>query len=131
MPDHFSLLYNIGLSIFQHHHVPTHNLSFCKKSLHIPPPYKNARILEKGTQDNLINWTEISREITGGRSWQDHGLTWAAVKGPHYNTCLEGILAATGENGEREIIWDFHKGRKQIQNLQVRSPNKDPRTPPR
>ena len=74
-----------------------------------------ARMLEKGIQDKLINQGEKTRETTGGRSWRDHGLTWAAVKGPHYNTCLEEILAATGENGEREIEWNFHRGRKRIQ----------------
>ena len=62
-----------------------------------------ARILEKRVQDDLIIQTEKTKEITGGRSWQDHGLTWAAVKGAHYNTCLEEILAAMGENGERDI----------------------------
>ena len=77
-----------------------------------------ARILEKGTQDNLINRAEDSREITRGRSWQDHGLTWAAVKGTHYNIRLEEILAAIGENGERQITWDFTRERKQLHTLQ-------------
>ena len=31
------------------------------------------------------------------------------MKGPHYNTCLEGILATMGENGEREISWNFDR----------------------
>ena len=57
----------------------------------------------------LISQAEDTRERLGGRSWQDHGLTWAAVKPPHYNSCLEEILAAMGENGEREIPWNFDR----------------------
>ena len=76
-----------------------------------------ARILEKGVQDDLIDKAEETRERIGGRSWKDHGLTWAAVKGPHYNTCLEEILAAMGENGERRIEWDFTRERKQLHTL--------------
>ena len=41
-----------------------------------------ARILEKGTQGDLIQEAEETRVTTGkGRSWQDHNLTWAAVTG--------------------------------------------------
>ena len=61
-------------------------------------------------------WNQ-SRPKSGGRSWKDHGLTWVAVKGPHFNTCLEEILAATGENGERQIEWDFTRKRKKIHTL--------------
>ena len=39
-----------------------------------------ARILGKGVQDNLINQVEETRRRLGGRSWQDHGLAWAATK---------------------------------------------------
>ena len=77
-----------------------------------------AMILEKGTQDDLIHEAEETRATTGkGRSWQDHNLTWAAVKGVHYNTCLEEILANMGENGERQITWDFTRERKQLHTL--------------
>ena len=76
-----------------------------------------ARILEKGVQDALMEKAEETRERIGGRSYKDHGLTWAAVKGPHYNMCLEGILAVMGENGERSIEWDFTRKRKQIHTL--------------
>ena len=68
-----------------------------------------ARILEKGVQDDLINQAEETRRRLGGTSWQDHGLAWAAAKSPHYNSCLEEILAAMGENGEREIPWNFDR----------------------
>ena len=50
----------------------------------------------------------------------DHPITWGPVRGPHYNTSLEEILASMGENGEREIEWDFHRGRKQTHNIQSR-----------
>ena len=90
-----------------------------------------ARILEKGIQDNLINRTEKTREAIGKRSWQDHNLTWAAVKGPHYNTCLEEILASMGENGEREIVWDFDRGKKSMHNLQHRNPEIGTKDTPR
>ena len=76
-----------------------------------------ARILEKGTQDGLISQAENTQAKKGGRSWQDHALTWAAVKGQHYNSCLEEILAATQENGERQIEWDFPREGKQIHSL--------------
>ena len=83
-----------------------------------------ARILEKAS--DLINRVRDTRETVGGRSWQDHSLTWAAVKGKHYNTCLEGILAAMGENGERQIMWNFSRERKQVNNLRIRDlGNKD------
>lgn len=59
-----------------------------------------ARVLEKGTQGGLINKVKNSQ---GGRNWQDHALTWAA--------------AATQENGERQIDWDFPWERKQIHSL--------------
>ena len=39
------------------------------------------------------------------------------MKGPHYNTCLEGILATMGENGERSIEWDFTRERKRLHTL--------------
>ena len=68
-----------------------------------------ARILEKGVQNDLISQAEDTRERIGGRSWQDYGLAWTAVKPPHYNACLEEILAAMGENGEREIPWNFDR----------------------
>src|SRR5258705_12399418 len=68
-----------------------------------------ARSLEKGVQGDLIKQVEGVRAIIGGRNWQDHGLTWAAVKPPHYNTYLEEILASMGENGEREITWDVDR----------------------
>ena len=77
-----------------------------------------ARILEKGIQDDLIKQAEDNREKIGGRCWKDHSLTWAAVKGHHYNTCLEQILAATGENGERQIQWGFTRERKELHTLQ-------------
>ena len=76
-----------------------------------------ARILEKGIQDDLIRQAEDNQRKRRGRDWKDHGLTWAAVKGPHYNTCLEEILAATGENGERKIEWDFPRERKKTHTL--------------
>ena len=77
-----------------------------------------ARILEKGTtQNDLINQVENTQAKRGGRSWKDHTLAWAAVKGRHYNTCLEEILAATQENGERQIEWDFPRERKQLHTL--------------
>ena len=78
-----------------------------------------ARILEKGTQNNLIQKAEDTRVTTGakGRSWQDHVLTWAAVKGTHYNTCLEEILSSMGENGERKIPWDFDRKAHKAQAL--------------
>ena len=75
------------------------------------------RVLEKETQDRLINQVENIQERRGGRNWQDHALTWAAVKGPHYNMCLEEILAAIQENGERQIEWDFTRERKQTHTL--------------
>ena len=79
----------------------------------------SARILEKGIQDNLIEETEIYRG--NGRSWKDHSLAWAHVpRHRQYNTCLEEILATMGENGEREIPWDFDRGTKQIRNLEHR-----------
>ena len=42
---------------------------------------------------------------------------WATIKGNHYNTCVEEILAATGENGERQIDWDFTRERKETHTL--------------
>ena len=79
-----------------------------------------ARVLEKGVQEDLINQAEKVRETAGGRSWQDHSLTWAAIKGPHYNTCLEEILATMGENGERRIQWNFSRERRRTHNIQSR-----------
>ena len=78
-----------------------------------------ARILEKGTPDNLIQKAEETKVTTGtrGRSWQDHGLTWAAVKGTHYNTCLEEILSSMGEIGERKIPWNFDRKARNAQAL--------------
>ena len=76
-----------------------------------------ARILEKGVQDGLITRVQNTQETKGGRNWKDHALTWAAVKGKHYNTCLEEILATTQENGERQIEWEFPRERKQIHSL--------------
>ena len=52
-----------------------------------------------------------------GRSWQDHGLTWAAVKGAHFNTCLKEILSSMGENGERKIPWDYDRKARNAQAL--------------
>ena len=72
----------------------------------------SARLLEKGVQDNLVAKTAETRETVGGQDWTDHSGAWIPVKKPHYNTCLEGILASMGENGERTITWDFHRGRK-------------------
>ena len=68
-----------------------------------------ARILEKGTQENLITRTTETRNAEGGRDWKDHSAAWIPVKKPHFNTCLEGNLAAIGENGEREIPWNFNR----------------------
>ena len=59
-----------------------------------------ARILEKGVQNNQIHKAEETRESIGGRSWKDHGLPSAAVKGSYYNTSLEEILASMRENGK-------------------------------
>ena len=53
------------------------------------------------------------------------------MKKPHYNTCLEEILASMGENGERAITWDFQRGRKQIRNLQHRDPELGTKDTPR
>ena len=39
-------------------------------------------------------------------------------QGPSLQYSLEEILASMGENGEREIEWDFHQGRKQTYNVQ-------------
>ena len=80
-----------------------------------------ARILEKGVQDNLMNRTTETRDTRGGRDWTDHSAAWIPVKKPHFNTCLEEILASTGENREREIVWDFHRRTKQIWNLEHRN----------
>ena len=66
-----------------------------------------ARILEKGTQEDLITRTTETRNEEGGRDWKDHSAAWIPIKKPHFNTCLEEILAVTGENGEREISWNF------------------------
>ena len=66
-----------------------------------------ARVLEKGVQNSLIRRMEEVRESVGLRSWKDHSVTWAPIKNPHYNTSLEEILASVGENGERELEWDF------------------------
>ena len=90
-----------------------------------------ARILEIGTQDDLITRTAETREAEGGRDWGDHSAAWVTIKKPHYNTCLEEILASTGKNREREIVWDFHRGKKQIQNLQRRDPELGTRDTPR
>ena len=80
-----------------------------------------ARILEKGTQNNLIQRAKETRVTIGkGQSWQDHNLTWVAVKDIHYNTCLEEILANIGENGERHIMWDFTQERKQLYTMHTR-----------
>ena len=79
-----------------------------------------ARILEKGVQDDLIHKTEETMEVVGGRSWMDHSAAWIPVKGPHYNTSLEEILTSMGENGEKEIEWDFHRGRQPARNIQSR-----------
>ena len=68
-----------------------------------------ARVLEKGTQEDLITRTTETRNEEGGRDWKDHSAAWIPVRKPHYNTCLEEILSATGENGEREIPWDFNR----------------------
>ena len=76
-----------------------------------------ARILEKGTQDDLITKVTDTRNTEGGRDWMDHSAAWVPVKKPHYNTCLENILAATGENGERQIGWDFPREKKKIHTL--------------
>ena len=81
-----------------------------------------ARILEKGVQEDLMSRIRETREKVGDRDWTDHSAPWIPVKRPHYNTSLEEILASTGENGEREIDWDFHRERKQILNLQHRDP---------
>ena len=72
----------------------------------------SARILEKGLDDDLMAKTTETRRSEGGRDWMDHSAAWIPVKKPHYNTCLEEILASTGENGEREIMWDFYRGKK-------------------
>ena len=56
-----------------------------------------ARILEKGTQEDLITRTSETRNEEGGRDWKDHSAAWIPVKKPHFNTCLEEILAATGK----------------------------------
>ena len=77
-----------------------------------------ARILEKGTQDDLITKVTETRIVEGGRDWMDHSAAWVPVKKPHHNTCLEEILAATGENGERRIEWDFTRERKKTHTLQ-------------
>ena len=70
----------------------------------------NARILEKGIQNNLIE--EVERHRGTGRSWQDHSLAWAQVhRQRQHNTCLEEILATMGENGERDIEWNFPGGK--------------------
>ena len=69
----------------------------------------SARILEKGTQDDLITRTAETRNTEGGRDWKDHSTAWIPVKKPHYNTCLEEILSSIGENGERKISWDFNR----------------------
>ena len=63
----------------------------------------SARILEKGTQGDLITKTAETRNTEGGRDWKDHSAVWIPVKKPHYNTCLEEILSSLGENGERKI----------------------------
>ena len=77
----------------------------------------SARILEKETQDDLIHKTEEVRNTEGGRDWKDHSAAWIPIKKPHYNTCLEEILANMGENGERHIAWDFTRERKPIHTL--------------
>ena len=69
----------------------------------------SARILEKGTQEDLITKTTETRHTEGGRDWMDHSAAWISVKKPHYNTCLEENLAAMGENREREIPWNFNR----------------------
>ena len=74
-----------------------------------------ARILEN-VQDDLYHKAEENRG--DGLSWCDHGLTWAAVKPPHYRTCLEDILAAMGENGERQIDWHFPREGKANHTIQ-------------
>ena len=66
-----------------------------------------ARILEKGVQGGLLTKVKETRDAEGGRDWTDHSAAWIPVKKPHYNTSLEKILASMGENGEREIKWDF------------------------
>ena len=75
----------------------------------------SARILEKGVQDHLIEEVEKHRG-TSGRGWKNHSLAWAQAQNSRnpppqqqYNTSLEEILAAMGENGERRITWDFDR----------------------
>ena len=90
-----------------------------------------ARILEKGVQGDLMDKVTETRGTIGGRDWTDHSAAWIPVRKPHYNTCLEEILASTGENGEREIVWDFHRGTKQIRNLEHRDPELGTKDTPR
>ena len=90
-----------------------------------------SRILEKGVQNDLMSKVTETRNKKGGRAWTDYSTAWVPVKRPHYNTCLEEILAATGENGEREIEWDFHRGTKQIRNLEYRNPELGTKDTPR
>ena len=90
-----------------------------------------ARILEKGVQGDLLKRVTDTRMAEGGRDWTDHSAAWIPVKQPHNNTCLEEILASTGENGERKIVWDFHRGTKQIQNLEHRDPDLGTKDTPR
>ena len=66
-----------------------------------------ARILEKGS--DLIAKTAETRNAIGGRDWKGHSAAWIPVKKPHFNTCLEENLATIGENGEREISWNFNR----------------------
>ena len=63
-----------------------------------------ARILEKGVQANLMTRVTETRDAEGGRNWTDHSAAWIPVKKPHYNTCLEEILAATGERGKENSV---------------------------
>ena len=69
----------------------------------------SARILEKGTQGDLMLKTEEVRNVKGGRKWTDHSAAWVMTKKPHYNTCLQENLAAIGENGKRRIPWNFNR----------------------
>ena len=79
-----------------------------------------ARILEKDLQGDLMTRVTETREAEGGQDWTDHSVAWIPIKKPYYNTCLEEILVTTGENREREIKWDFHRGTKEIWNLEHR-----------
>ena len=90
-----------------------------------------ARILEKGGQGDLMNKVTDTRDTVGGRDWTVHSAACIPVPKPHYNTCLEEILAATGENGERKIVWDFYRRTKQIRNLEHRDPELGTKDTPR